>query len=243
MPEMFYRDANGQPQDEALWAEILGADDAMTWNPTNWQRFPAAVSPHDLWPPLLSDAERARSAYAASTINRQSSYLHSYPAFLRFLEGRELLSRDDVTIAANFTYAWMPRVAVLNEAALDGAVLALNNARSAGHTYSEECVRAVGRYLGDSLVGASKLLHFAAPSRYAIWDSRVARYLGVTRFDHRLASGLVTYAAYLGVLRDLLSYPQIDELMGILRSFVVPLPSRLRGVEMVMFLGAEKGAE
>lgn len=99
MPEMFYRDENGQPQDEALWAEILGADDAMTWDPTHWQRFPDAISPNDLWKRLLSDAERTCSASAASTMDRKSSYLHSYPAFLRFLEGREFLSGDEVTIA------------------------------------------------------------------------------------------------------------------------------------------------
>jgi hypothetical protein len=60
---------------------------------------------------------------------------------------------------------------------LDDGVIALEKAR-AGNTLDSEDVLTLAEIVNNSVVGASKLLHFVAPGRFAIWDSRVARYLG-----------------------------------------------------------------
>lgn len=236
MGEMFYRDESGNARDELLWADILGPDDQMTWDADCWACFPSAGSPAALWPRLLSDAAKP-AARSDSALDRERSYQHSYPAFLEYFRTRNILTSTDVVVAANFTYAWMPRIAILNSEALPKAVEALNAARRADCA-SELHVRAVGRYLGGSLVAASKLLHFAAPHLYAIWDTRVARYLGIHTFAHGLDAGLPIYRAYLCLLRDLLSYPEAAELEAILSRSAEWLPMPLRQVEHVMFRSA-----
>jgi hypothetical protein len=55
------------------------------------------------------------------------------------------------------------------------------------------------------VVGASKLLHFISPNKYAIWDSRVYRYLHQkTPYPHRLRApnAYWDYLNFLNVLAE-----------------------------------------
>ncbi|WP_221177630.1 hypothetical protein [Kaistella daneshvariae] len=46
-----------------------------------------------------------------------------------------------------------------------------------GQRINEEQLGTLKRAFNNSLVGTSKLLHFIHPKQYAIWDSRVFRFL------------------------------------------------------------------
>lgn len=237
MPEMFSRDADGKISDAELWEDVLGDDDAMTWDPTHWRAFPKASDPPSLWTRLLKDAVPCAAVLAKAADARLCSYLHNYPSFVAFLRRPDRLEPQDVTVAANFTYAWMPRVAVLNAEHLEEACDALNEVR-AGALPSAAHVQAVAAYLGNSIVGASKLLHFTAPSTHAIWDTRVARYLGIKNIDRSRDAGIHTYLSYLRVLKDLSSYPYIDTMRIHAKAWGMDI-TPLRAIEMVMFLSRE----
>ena len=52
----------------------------------------------------------------------------------------------------------------------------LTRARGQG-ALSDEEIGALASLINNSLVGASKLLHFVAPEHFAIWDLRIYRFL------------------------------------------------------------------
>jgi hypothetical protein len=215
----------------------IGIKEAAVLSPQPGRGMPTrlwAKSPQKLWTRVLRDAERL---LPISLTPRLATYRETYPVFIHFLAASDQLSERDVTVAASFTYAWMPRIAVLDTSHLKRATWALNEARTASSA-SPQTVVSVAKYLSGSLTAASKLLHFAAPSYYAIWDSRVALYLGVTRFDRTLTTGVETYMSYLTLLNELLAYPQAARLRRILAVNGHRSVTLLRGVEMTMFLAS-----
>jgi hypothetical protein len=69
---------------------------------------------------------------------------------------------------------------------IDEAVIILNKAR-APDILNEAELQILKECFNNSLVGASKLLHFINPENYAIWDSRVYYYLtGNRAHDYRI---------------------------------------------------------
>ena len=79
---------------------------------------------------------------------------------------------------AHMVYGWMPTVLSIKYDRLPDALGALRQLQLVedvplGPTQWTALAEAVN----NSLVGASKLAHFVAPQRAAIWDSKVIRYL------------------------------------------------------------------
>jgi len=74
------------------------------------------------------------------------------------------------------------------------------NLQKTEYTYLKEL-------LNNSLVGTSKLLHFVNPKQYAIWDSRVYRYLYNKEKVHSyLVENVDKYQHYLQLLAELTSH-------------------------------------
>jgi hypothetical protein len=107
-------------------------------------------------------------------IARDQSYIRVYQDFLRYFESAQIITPHDVVIGASFTYSWMPTILDLRVG--DVQVVADILTRSKLGPVSAQEVRCVADMVNNSLVGASKLLHFVNPAAYAIWDSRVSRY-------------------------------------------------------------------
>ena len=76
--------------------------------------------------------------------------------------------------SATLIYGWMPTI----PKSLDAGVLRdlIATARS---DYWESLALPDESPVNNSWVGLSKILHFAAPDRFPIWDSRIARHFGV----------------------------------------------------------------
>ena len=70
----------------------------------------------------------------------------------------------------------MPTIIHLNLEQKD-KVLFLLNAVKSGHILTINEIEVLKKTINNSLVGLSKLLHFINPKDYAIWDSRIFRYL------------------------------------------------------------------
>jgi hypothetical protein len=145
----------------------------------------------------------ARDAECVAT-RRAVSYDVSYPEFLRYFEHATPLNRHHVIIAANFAYGWMPTILKSLSENLENAVAVLNRARD-GELLQHQDIKVLSDAINGSTVGASKVLHFAAPRVFAIWDSRVASYLGTS--PERGDRGTAQYLAYNDTCRAVASMP------------------------------------
>ncbi|MCX4190822.1 hypothetical protein [Methylophaga sp. OBS3] len=123
---------------------------------------------------LLADSNKA-----TELLNSNDSYHFTYIEFLKFFDSKAYLTKSDIFIGANFTYAWMPTINKTACEVSDDIEISINRMRGSEEAdeLSIEEVLVLSKVTNNSLVGVSKLLHFIAPNKYAIWDSRVARYL------------------------------------------------------------------
>ena len=76
-------------------------------------------------------------------------------------------------------YGWMPTVLELYIANPErdlAEAARLTKAKNDGDLTDAEVVY-LANVVNRSLVGASKLLHFVAPDKYGIWDSKIYRFV------------------------------------------------------------------
>jgi hypothetical protein len=140
-------------------------------------KIPPAIGPDD-W------LRHAASPEVASALHTDA-YSAVYPTLVQYFESfPRPLKFDSAVVGLHIVYGWMPRIPDLGLAAsvgktraarasLEGKLsdsLGPNAQRDAG-----TIMETVRRFTNNSLVGASKFLHFLRPDVFPIWDSRVAR--------------------------------------------------------------------
>ena len=106
---------------------------------------------------------------------RTRSYLLTYPTLLHLFEDKRLTPQK-LLIGAMATYAWMARTLVVNGTVNQSVTDAFNRVSISADPGAKD-LQILKDTFNNSLVGVSKMLHFAAPTRYAIWDSKVAEVL------------------------------------------------------------------
>lgn len=109
--------------------------------------------------------------------SNKENYLVSYPHFLNYFKNLESINLENLIIGISFTYSWMPTI--LKSIKLqnpDVIISILNNVKN-GKQIEEDELLLLKTVFNNSLVGTSKLLHFINPNQYAIWDSRVFKFL------------------------------------------------------------------
>jgi hypothetical protein len=113
----------------------------------------------------------------------------------------------------------------------------LTRAKRTGELTNEE-IASLASLINNSLVGTSKLLHFVAPENFAIWDSRIYRFLFErTPHVYRVRS-VELYREYLETLAQLRSdsrFPSFHRSVNEKLDYPV---STLRAIELIMFLNA-----
>jgi hypothetical protein len=105
-----------------------------------------------------------------------SSYIKSYPAFIDFFKRNSNLDELSLIQGAFMIYGWMPRILNISKHNLesDKILVAIDEL---GHEVNLENLKIVTEFMNNSLVGASKLLHFKFPNKYPIWDSKTCHVL------------------------------------------------------------------
>lgn len=192
---------------------------------------PGCLDQATLLKALVRDSERLSSWESAN-------YDVSYPEFLDYFRKAGPLTRHHLIIAANFTYGWMPTILDFRSDGFIEAVGFLERAR-AQELLSVNELSELAKLVNNSMVGASKLLHFAAPSHYAIWDSRVAKYLGAS--IHVGRAGIEQFAAYNDCCRCLAPSQSAKVVTDRLSSKVGYQLLPMRAMELVMFYGSLAG--
>lgn len=177
--------------------------------------------------------EKLLSDVSSFDVDPNESYILTYPEFLNYFKRIERLDKHNLVIGSHFVYGWMPTIIQLKLENQYDSLDYMNKVKS-GELLSERELTHLKRCINNSLVGLSKLLHFINPNLYAIWDSRIFRYLT----DKNTAYGIdkpVNYIEYLNGLRQIVQNPNFYQIQDrVQMHFDYPV-SPLRTVELVMF--------
>jgi hypothetical protein len=165
---------------------------------------------------------------------QHDSFLLAYPEFIAYLASHEVLTRHHLIIAANFTYGWMPTMFEFQVADLEPAIAICNQVK-AGHRIGTRELERMAATINNSLVGASKLLHFINPHQYAIWDSRVYRYIAGRHNYYQLCKPQ-NYLAYLDLCAKITQEPRFAPVQESISSKIGYVVTAFRAVEVVMFM-------
>lgn len=176
-----------------------------------------------------------------TAILRDDPYIASYPHLLDYFGSKARIAVCDVVCGAHMVYGWMPTVLELypdvERCDLAAAADLLTKAK-AGVPLAGKEIEALAALVNNSLVGTSKLLHFVAPTRYAIWDSKVFSFIHEKRSHNYRVNNVAAYQSYLSLLRDLAKRPEFPAFHVSVNRKIGYQVSPMRALEVVMFLNA-----
>jgi len=169
-------------------------------------------------------------------IDRSSSYLRSYPEFLRYFRDLPVIDEHHLIIAANFTYGWMPTILHFKSDRFAEAVAILNRVKT-GELLTDDELFCLIALINNSMVGVSKLLHFINPERYAIWDRWVVAYL------RGWLGAQATYFGYLDLCQSVVTQAAFAPIhASISRKIGYPVTG-MRAVELMMYTMGRSGLD
>lgn len=173
----------------------------------------------------------------------KENYLLSYPHFLNYFQNLETINLENLIIGISFTYSWMPTILSINpkneidtEQLLDKSIEILNEVKK-GQKINEEQLSTLKTAFNNSLVGTSKLLHFINPIQYAIWDSRVFRFLNNEEPHKYKLEKPKTYLEYLDFIENLKNENSFETFYNLMKRKVGYEISEYRALELAFFKG------
>ena len=172
-------------------------------------------------------------------IPKEEQYLTAYKEFINYFENLDKLSEHHIIIGISFTYSWMPTILDFRSNKIIEATQILNYAKQ-GNRPSLTELDILKSCFNNSLVGSSKLLHFINPNKFAIWDSRVYRYLfNQTPHSYRVENNN-TYLNYLYFCDHLINSSEINTLKKIVEEKVGYTMTKMRAIELIFFYNGTK---
>ncbi len=172
---------------------------------------------------------------------QDDSYILSYPHILGYFTGKKTFDSADMVRGAHMVYGWMPTVLELypeppnRDLAAGAGILA--KAKDTG-VLSDEEIASLAALVNNSLVGASKLLHFVAPDHFAIWDSKIYAFVFHKKPHNYRVNEVANYRRYHSLLASIRSDPRFDAFHESVNGKIGYEVSPLRAIELVMFLNA-----
>jgi hypothetical protein len=168
-----------------------------------------------------------------------SSYLLSYPEFLKYFRNLQEITKHHLVIGINFTYGWMPTICEINFCKINEVLVILNSAKQ-GQIPGENDLRVLKECINNSLVGVSKLLHFINPTKFAIWDSRVFRYLTHQEPHTYRLENFSSYLYYLEFCDFISKANDFEAIHDSLSKKIGYEMTHFRTIELIMFLNGKK---
>ena len=108
---------------------------------------------------------------------RRQFYVDSYFPILNHLKAQKgNLNSKSTMVAICLIYSWMPRIIHNSIIPDDDVIKLLNKAynSTSEDKLNEQEIEKVKYSINNSMVGASKMLHFINPTVYPIWDNNIA---------------------------------------------------------------------
>jgi len=176
---------------------------------------------------LLADAKKLNIA-------SNDSYIIAYPEFIQFFESLDEIKKHHLIISSHFVYGWMPTIIKINNSKIEDSLTILNKAKTGIQLNCSE-LENLKSCINNSMVGTSKLLHFIAPNEYAIWDSRIYRYI-TGKMQQNNINNAQNYLDYLDKLKTIIKHTNFQQLYKLVNNqFKDYSISAMRAVEIVMF--------
>ena len=144
---------------------------------------------------LQVSIEQLAAAARKADFSSMATYLVSYPEFVRYFQQIDVIDRHHLIVGASMVYGWMPTILHFKSRDFDAVTPLLNDVKRA-RMLSPGDLTQVKRLINNSMVGASKLLHFVNPELYPIWDSKICAYLTGKRHAY-VVNDVTNYIAYL----------------------------------------------
>ena len=177
-------------------------------------------------------------------INWQEPYLRAYPYLIEYFSDLHEIGPSEVVRAAHMAYGWMPTILKMHwdiaDEHLHAVAQTLTRARSGEDVTAAE-MNLMASVVNNSLVGASKLLHFAAPESYPIWDSRVYRFVHEKApYPYRL-NNVDAFLQFVADVRAISDDPRITNLQVFLKEKLGYPVTAIRAAELIMFVHGANG--
>jgi hypothetical protein len=133
----------------------------------------------------------------------------------------------------------MPTILNINTEKIEEATIILNKAKKwIKPTYKE--LETLKICFNNSLVGSSKLLHFINPEIFAIWDSRVCRYLLQKKPHSYIIENINIYMDYLIFCESIIKDNKFKNIKNIMEEKIWYTTSNMRAIELIFFYNWSK---
>lgn len=172
---------------------------------------------------------------ASNTAIQQRSDFISYPEFLEYFKNLDEITKHNLVIGINFVYGWMPTIFDFRSDNFDEAIKILNKAKNGTELITEADLALLKRLFNNSLVGSTKLLYFINPDKYAIWDSRVYRYL-TNNNNYNQIENCNNYLDYLTFCQELINHRDFSSLKKQIEESVGYSMTPFRIADLIMYL-------
>lgn len=169
-----------------------------------------------------------------TAIQLRSDFI-SYPEFLEYFKNLDEITKHNLVIGINFVYGWMPTIFDFRSDNFDEAINILNKAKNGTELITEDDLTLLKGLFNNSLVGSTKLLHFINPDKYAIWDSRVYRYL-TNNNNYNQIENCNNYLDYLTFCQELINHEGFSLLKNQIEVRVGYSMTIFRIVDLIMYL-------
>ncbi|WP_282125622.1 hypothetical protein [Marinifilum flexuosum] len=184
------------------------------------------------------DVEKILRDFHQVCIDENDSYLRTYNDFIEFFKSKTEISKHDFVVGAHLIYGWMPTIISFGFDEIEYNVQLLNRVKN-GELLLEDELESLKRAVNNSIVGVSKILHFIAPENYAIWDSRIHRYVTGKKSSYGVNT-VKSFMSYQSLMRELSTDNKVENLRREVIEKIGYEVSRLRAIELIMFESDKK---
>ena len=115
---------------------------------------------------------------------------------------------------------------------------------------NKEDLEIVAAFMNNSIVGASKILHFINPKKYPIWDSKICGHILGSHGASSQVKKIENYISYYKAIKNITDHQTLEKLSMFKDSFKKEFKdnfknekdteiSTVRAAELIIFLGAQ----
>ena len=176
-----------------------------------------------------------------TVVDTESSYLRSYPYIKDYFQRLDLVTAESIILGSHIVYGWMPTILDLY---FDGANQSLGELvdvceqARVGPVLNIDQLEGVASVINNSLVGASKLLHFINPSIYPIWDSKIYKFIHENKPHNYRVNDAALYIEYMSLLSEIERHEEFANFHTSVNTKIGYDVTSVRAIEIIMFLNA-----